>query len=69
MNNKPTPNELLVAIHAKCLDCSGGSRKEVHNCKLRDCSLWPHRKGEPREKPARVVGQISLFEIEKREGA
>lgn len=69
MSNKPTPNELLVAIHAKCLDCSGGSRKEVHNCKLRDCPLWPHRKGEPREKPARVAGQISLFEIEKREGA
>ena len=69
MNNKPTPNELLVAIHAKCLDCSGGSRKEAHNCKLQDCPLWPYRKGEQREKPARVVWQISLFEIEKREGA
>lgn len=68
MKNTPTPNELLVAIRAKCLDCSGGSRHEVHNCKLRDCPLWPYRKGETKAKPERSKGQISIFEIEQ-EGA
>ena len=69
MKNKPTPQALIAAIHAKCLDCSGGSRKEAHACKLRECPLWPYRRGEAKENQARVVGQISLFEFEKREGA
>jgi len=69
MSNKPTPQELIAAIHAKCLDCSGGSRKEVHNCKIKDCPLWPYRRGEAREKQTQAKGQISLFDIEKRAGA
>jgi hypothetical protein len=69
MNTKPTPRELIAAIHAKCLDCSGGSRKEVHDCKIRDCPLWLYRRGEPMEKQGRSKGQISVFDIEKRAGA
>jgi len=69
MSTKPTPQELIAAIHAKCLDCSGGSRKEVHNCKLRDCPLWVYRRGEPREKIGCSKGQISIFEVEKGIGA
>lgn len=65
---KPTPNELIAAIHAKCLDCSGGSRKEVHNCKLSNCPLWLYRRGEPREKPG-LSGQISVFDMTQKEGA
>lgn len=67
---KPTPQELIAAIHAKCLECSGGSRKEAHNCKLSECPLWPYRRGEPREKLDQSKGQISVFDITmEREGA
>ena len=69
MSSKPTPQELIAAIHAKCLECSGGSRKEVHNCKLTDCQLWPHRRSEAREKQAPANGQISVFDIIQKEGA
>ena len=69
MKNKPTPQELIAAIHAKCLDCSGGSRKEAHNCKLMECPLWPYRKGEANPRAMCAKGQISVFEIEQREGA
>ena len=45
MPSKQTPNkkELLSAIRQKCLDCSGGMRSEVKNCRIRDCPLWPYR--------------------------
>lgn len=29
------------AIRAKCLDCCGGMRNEVRDCKLQHCPLWP----------------------------
>jgi len=35
----------LKAIHEKCLDCSGGSHKEVRLCVHTDCSLWHLRLG------------------------
>lgn len=66
---RPTPQELTAAIHAKCMECSGGSRKEVHGCKLCDCPLWPYRRGEPREKMAQAKGQIDVFDIIQKEGA
>jgi len=33
------------AIKLKCLDCSGGSPKEVTLCSIFDCPLWPYRTG------------------------
>jgi len=33
------------AIKDKCLDCSGGMRKEVKECCLIDCPLYPFRVG------------------------
>lgn len=33
------------AIKLKCLDCGGGSPKEVTLCHLFDCPLWPFRTG------------------------
>jgi len=33
------------AIYLKCLDCSGGSAKEVTLCIMFDCPLWPYRCG------------------------
>lgn len=33
------------AIASKCLECSGGSSKEVTLCHIFDCPLWPFRFG------------------------
>jgi hypothetical protein len=33
------------AIYLKCLDCSGGSAKEVTLCNILDCPLWEYRCG------------------------
>lgn len=32
-------------IKKKCLDCGGGSTKELALCPVVDCSLWPFRFG------------------------
>lgn len=68
MSKKPTPQELIAAIHAKCLECSGGSRKLVHNCNIEYCALWSYRQSEPKES-GQVRGQIGLFDITEKEGA
>ena len=65
--NYPSPDTLLVAIRAKCLDCSGGMRKEVHGCKLRDCPLWPYRAAEAQDRPKPAKGQINIFDYVKQE--
>lgn len=67
MSAKPTPEELLIAIHKHCLACSGGSKKEMQNCRIKDCNLWPYRM-EParvREKPDKR--QINMFDLMKKE--
>ena len=56
------PETLMAAIHAKCRECSGGSRLEVERCSIRDCPLWPYRDESARPKPAEARGQISMFE-------
>lgn len=35
-----------TAIRAKCVECSGGSLKEVQECKVPSCALHPFRMGE-----------------------
>lgn len=65
MEKKPTPQELLGAIHKHCLECSGGSRKEVHRCKLRGCALWPWRETGNDVRCAKEKGQITMFELFK----
>jgi hypothetical protein len=35
-----------TAIRAKCVECSGGSLKEVQECRVTDCALHPFRMGE-----------------------
>lgn len=38
-------NRPLKKIREKCLDCSGGHRKEVRLCPVEDCPLYPFRMG------------------------
>ena len=35
----------INAIRVKCIECSGGSKKEVAHCHIDDCSLYPYRFG------------------------
>jgi len=36
----------IKSIRMKCLDCSGGSTKEVRLCPVENCPLYPYRMGK-----------------------
>lgn len=70
----------LKAIRKKCLDCSGYSAKEVRECVIPDCSLYPYRmgrnpatKGQGRIENIRnsdkAPTQLRVFDERKIEGA
>lgn len=65
MSTRPTPGELLVAIHKHCLECSGGSRKEVQNCRIKVCNLYPYRQEPTRQREKPPKGQTTLFDLVK----
>ena len=67
MSNKPTPQEAIVAIHKKCLDCMCNSRKMVHQCTSKNCALWPWREPECIGKMKPDKGQITFFELIREE--
>ncbi len=35
----------LRAIRLKCLDCCNGQEKEIRECTIMTCALWPYRMG------------------------
>jgi len=35
----------IKAMRAKCINCSGGSPKEVRLCPVIECALYPYRFG------------------------
>lgn len=43
--NGVRPLRPLKAIRAKCLDCCCWSPKEVRECTVLDCALFPYRLG------------------------
>ena len=51
----------IKAIRAKCIDCSCGSLKEVRECHMKDCSLWPYRMGK-RPKNDKYIDNNELAE-------
>lgn len=38
------------AIRHKCIECSGGSKREVKECDIIKCPLWCYRLGKEQEK-------------------
>ena len=38
-----TAEQLLRVIRTYCLRCSGGSKKQVKACNIKDCPLHPYR--------------------------
>jgi len=49
------------AIHARCLDCSGGKTGKVRNCEFTDCSLWPFRLGTGKQDPRQRSRAIRAY--------
>jgi hypothetical protein len=43
------------AIRAKCLDCSAGSTEEVRNSPVKDCPLYPFRRGRNPFRTPRIL--------------
>lgn len=43
------------AIHLHCLECMGGSRKQVGACDVVSCFFWPFRPYGERSRPEGVV--------------
>lgn len=58
-------NTLLVAIRAKCMDCSGNSRTAVEQCCVRYCPLYPYRsvRAIVGESKRILRGQISMLDV------
>jgi len=53
----------IKSIRAKCLDCSGGSRKEVAECSIVDCPLHAYRFGKrPAKSQAKGIERRSKDE-------
>ncbi len=41
--DKAAAGSLKAAVKLKCLDCSGGYKKEVSLCEIKECALWHFR--------------------------
>ena len=46
----------VKAIRLKYVDCSGGSKREVERCQVKDCALYPFRMGK---NPFRQTRELS----------
>ena len=43
----------MKAIRAKCLDCTCHQPKEIRECSITTCPLWPYRMGKrPKDQAA-----------------
>lgn len=67
----PASKELVSAIHAHCLECSGGSRTLVERCNVSGCALRPYRSakamGISQGKEREAEGQIDYMDILRQE--
>jgi hypothetical protein len=63
-----TKAELLAAVRAKCLDCGGGSFREVELCGSGNCPLRPFRFGAD-PTPARKAPEALANFRSRAEGA
>ena len=66
MKHDITAEELLTAIRRHCLECSGGSVKNVEGCRIKHCDLYAYRSKEAMgigKKITKLKGQISAFDL------
>lgn len=52
----------IKAIRAKCMDCSNNQRKEIRECPIKNCPLYPFRMGK---RPATINSNAEKHEIAK----
>ena len=55
----------IKAIRAKCLDCSNRQRKEVRDCLIPECPIFPFRMGKNPNRKG--IGGIKPNSAEKTE--
>ena len=61
--------KILQAVRAYCIECSGGSRKDVDGCNRHACPLYPYRnrkavaENASPVKAAQLDGQIALDDL------
>lgn len=48
MQKRTDEGAIRTAVRAYCLQCSGGSRRELEKCSREDCPLHPYRNGNSR---------------------
>jgi hypothetical protein len=53
------------AMRMKCLDCSNGSRKEVAECVVDDCPLFPFRHGSRPQYAGNVRSKRELTDSQR----
>lgn len=51
----------LKAIRKQCLECCGGSAKEVKLCTVPNCSLYPFRFGKNPNRRGRRGGNVEAL--------
>lgn len=51
----------LKAIRLKCRDCQGGAVKQIAECNIPSCELWPYRMGRNPHESDLHVPQFNPF--------
>jgi hypothetical protein len=51
----------IKAIRRKCLDCSGGSYKEVKECPVVDCPLYEYRIGKNPKRKLKSTSKMPIL--------
>ena len=54
----------IKAIRAKCIDCSCGELKEVRECPITKCPIWPYRMGKRPKEETETAGKDSMQNTE-----
>lgn len=59
----------IKAIRKNRIECMGGSRREVPNCEILDCPLFPYRMGhDPKRKGKGGRSSAEMAEIRRKLG-
>lgn len=59
------PLKPIQALRARCIDCCGGSPKEVKLCACKKCPSWPFRLGEDPWKKKRPISEGQRVALEQ----
>lgn len=71
MKKAPRAEDVLRAVRAYCLGCSGGSKQVVETCILHNCPLYPYRSVSAIQEIAGgcQMDMLSYVEVEEKKDA